>query len=402
MPFQAILLSITVLISILITQHEAIKQNMLPEVGVNNQPSESTSFTKDLSLNLSEKRIAFVKNVFGKADWLQKEAVDTLNAAKNFLGNQTRAIGSNFAATDQILRNNVDKFFENLAKEDSLPSAPPDSNRNNPDLNQFSSQNYEKSEAASGDILNMSSECVMKNFPSLTAKALLVKYLDYNLTISELNPEKRWPIASLSKLMTSVIALEKIGPDAKVTMSKKAVNTEGTAGDFKPGEIFRVYDLIKAMMVASSNNAAVALSEALGGQEFINEMQRKANDLKMHNTTYLEPTGLSFINQSTVNDLVKLVGYVAQNHPEIFLISKERKIEIVDLKSGEEREIMTVNQLAGESDFIGGKTGYIDEAGRNLIALFDINEQKVLFIVLGADNAFREVGELKKMVERCQ
>lgn len=401
MPFQAILLSITILLSVLLTQHKGTDKSVSPATSPESPSfaADFSSFTNELSRNLSERTNSFSKIVFAEADKGERKianfSLSSIKAGQEFLENQARLINSNFAAADQILKNRVNEFFENLAKENlSLPAAP--------DLNQLVSQTYEKSQggAATG-ILNVSSECILKNFGTLTAKAFIVKYLDYNPTVSELNPDKRWPIASLTKLMTSVIAKEKIDSEDRVSLSEKALNTEGRAGDFKPGEIFKAYDLVKAMLVVSSNNAAVALAEFFGEQEFVNEMQRKANDLKMYNTTYLEPTGLSFVNQSTAGDLVKLVNYIEQNHPDIFLISRQKEAELIELKSGEVRKIGTVNQFAGQPDFVGGKTGYIDEAGRNLIALFEIKGQRVLFIVLGADDAFKEIGDLKKTVQEC-
>lgn len=401
MPLQAILLSITILLSVLLTQHKGIDKSV-PQATSPSSPSfaaDLSSFTNELSRNLSERINSFSKIVFAEADRGERKIADfslaSVEAGREFTKNQTQIMSSNLSVAGQILKARINKFFENLAKENvPLPAAA--------NLNQFASQTYEKSqgEAATG-ILNTSSECLKNNFPILSAKAFIVKYLDHNLTVLELNPDKRWPIASLTKMMTSIITLEAISSEAKVNLSEKAVNTEGTAGNFKRGEMFKSYDLVKAMMVASSNNAAVALAEFLGEQEFINEMQRKANDLKMYNTTYLEPTGLSFINQSTVGDLVKLVNYIYQNHPDIFLISRQKEAELAELKSGEVRKVGTVNQFAGEVDFLGGKTGYIDEAGRNLVALFDINGQRVLFIVLGAEDAFKEVGDLKKTVQEC-
>ncbi len=401
MPLQAILLSITILLSVLLTQHKGIDKSV-PQAASPKSPSfaaDLSSFTNELSRNLSERTNSFSEIVFAEADKGEREIVDfslaSIKAGREFTKNQTQIMSSNLAVAGQILKVRINKFFENLARENlPLPAAA--------NLNQFASQTYEKSqgEAATG-ILNISSECLRKNFPTLSAKAFIVKYLDYNLTVLELNPEKRWPIASLTKLMTSVVAIEKIGPEEKVEFDEKALGAQGAAGDFKAGEVFSSLDLIKAMLISSSNKAAVALTEALGDKNFIDEMQRKANDLKMYNTTYLEPTGLSFVNQSTAGDLVKLVNYIYQNHPDIFLISRQKEAELTELKSREVRKIGTVNQFAGEVDFLGGKTGYIDEAGRNLVALFDIKGQRVLFIVLGAENAFKEVGDLKKTVQEC-
>ena len=230
---------------------------------------------------------------------------------------------------------------------------------------------------------------------SLKSRTALIKYIDYNFNLFAFNSQKRWPIASVSKLMTSVIALEKIGKEKEITISASAVATEGTTGGFKEGEIFKIEDLIKAMMVVSSNDAAVALAEEEGKENFSALMNQKAKELGMKDTYYEESTGLSFLNQSTADDLTKLAAYIYNNHPQILEISRQKQVEITELKSKKSRKLLNINRLAGQPDFIGGKTGYIDESGRNLVAFFNKDNKIILTVVLGAENAFDET---KKML----
>ncbi|MEK7549311.1 MAG: serine hydrolase, partial [Patescibacteria group bacterium] len=96
---------------------------------------------------------------------------------------------------------------------------------------------------------------------SYGAKAVLTGELD-KPALFEFNSDNHWPIASLTKLMASLIALENFPLNKEVQITEKAVSAEGQAADFKQGEIFTVRDLIKAMIVVSSNDAASALAEA--------------------------------------------------------------------------------------------------------------------------------------------
>ena len=234
-----------------------------------------------------------------------------------------------------------------------------------------------------------------KKETSLKSRTALIKYIDYNFNLFAFNSQKRWPIASVSKLMTSVITLEKIGDEKEITISAAAVSTEGTTGGFKAGEIFKAEDLIKAMMVVSSNDAAVALAENYGKENFAGMMNQKAKELGMNDTYYEESTGLSFLNQSTADDLTKLAAYIYNNHPQILEVSRQKQVEITELKSKKSRKLLNINRFAGSPDFIGGKTGYIDESGRNLVAFFSKDNQIILTVVLGAENAFDET---KKML----
>lgn len=260
--------------------------------------------------------------------------------------------------------------------------------------------NIENLSVEDGEILLNS--CNQEAPGDLTSVAVLAKYLDYNDNILGYGYDKQWPIASLTKLMTAVIALESLDQNQKVLMSEHAViSNNGTGGNFLTGETFKVKDLIRAMIIGSSNDSAVALSEALGEKDFIQKMQSKAIELNMLDTNYLDQTGLSYINQSTISDLNKLVNYVYKNHPNIFEISRQQEVQIVELKTGKTKIIKSTNHFTGKSDFLGGKTGYIDEAGRNLISIFEINNQKVLIITLGAGDAFIDTQKIKDSIKIC-
>lgn len=230
---------------------------------------------------------------------------------------------------------------------------------------------------------------------SFKAKAAVAKILGEKNQILGWDINQRWPIASLTKLMTAAIAAEKLPASQKIIFNDKIIATEGNAGGFRTGEVFLVFDLIKALMSVSSNDAAMALAEFYGYQEFINAMQLKAADLGMRNTTLFDPTGLSFLNQSTIADLEKLVNYVFSRYPEIFQISRQPKVII-----GGNRQLLNINELAGEKNFIGGKTGFTDDANGNLISLFkDSSGETILIIVLGTDDRF---GETRKLLQTTQ
>jgi D-alanyl-D-alanine carboxypeptidase (penicillin-binding protein 5/6) len=285
-----------------------------------------------------------------------------------------------------------------IIKPDSITSSLSDKDFKSLPPEEFDSQialykiNSEKTETEL--VSNNGVKCDFEKEKSLKTRTALIKYLDYNFNLFDFNSQKRWPIASVSKLMTSVIALEKLGAEKEIEIGASAVATEGTTGGFKAGEIFKVEDLIKAMMIVSSNDAAIALAEKLDKENFSALMNQKAKELGMNDTYYEEPSGLSFLNQSTANDLIKLANYIYNNHPLILEISRQKEIEITELKSKKSRKLLNIDRFAGQPDFIGGKTGYIDESGRNLIAFFNKNGKIVLTVVLGAENAFDETKKL--------
>ena len=224
--------------------------------------------------------------------------------------------------------------------------------------------------------------------PKISAQIFLVKFLNSNTTLKQLKSQNRWPIASLTKLMTALIAVEKIDLDSEIELSKKAVESEGTIGDFESGEIYKARDLLKAMLVLSSNDAAAALAESIGIDKFA--MDKRAAELGMEDTNFNDPTGLSYLNQSTANDLSKLVDYIYFHHPEIFDFTKEKTISILELGKGQTKILNSVNEFSGQPNFLGGKTGFIDESKGNLISLFNdsFGRGPILIIVLGSEDRF--------------
>lgn len=407
MRFQAIFLSLVILISLLIGGAKFSSSQSSVETAVlvasnkntetiNNQQSISI-FAKDLYSALSGKIALVGDNLTAVNKNLNQNlnvVGQNLNKAGNTIG-QNLAVASgnlnkNFSVAKESLAANIDNFFLNISKY-----TPEDSSENS--LLVSNTTLTSKTEINGLDFMGCNLNKIV-----FSGKAALAKYLDYNFNIFELNTEKRWPIASLSKLMTALVAIEKMDLDKKIMITETAVSTEGTSGEFNSGEVFKLRDLIKAMMVVSSNDAAAAIAENFGGKNFIDEMQKKAAELNMFQTTYLEPTGLSFVNQSTADDLAKLMSYIYFNHPEILEISRQKKVEMLELKSGKPRELISIDKFAGEDDFVGGKTGYIDEADHNLIALFEINGKTVLTIALGTDDSFAETQKLKDLIKTCQ
>ena len=389
MQLQAIFLILTIFVSYLILG------------GDNNQPQNKTV---DLTVNQTVVKISLKEKISDVIVGAIVIVNQTLNLTLNSLDDKADKL---VALAQEIKQ---EKLAENKEESDGKANAETikDFKRLLPE--EFDSQialyriSAEKTEAELNS--NNGTKCDLapletgsltgfEKETSLKSRTALIKYIDYNFNLFAFNSQKRWPIASVSKLMTSVIALEKIGKEKEITISASAVATEGTTGGFKEGEIFKIEDLIKAMMVVSSNDAAVALAEEEGKENFSALMNQKAKELGMKDTYYEESTGLSFLNQSTADDLTKLAAYIYNNHPQILEISRQKQVEITELKSKKSRKLLNINRLAGQPDFIGGKTGYIDESGRNLVAFFNKDNKIILTVVLGAENAFDET---KKML----
>lgn len=226
-------------------------------------------------------------------------------------------------------------------------------------------------------------------------------YPDFDFYL--LNQGGRWPLASLTKLMTAVVALEGLDWNGVVKISSVAVAAEGPAGNLEVDEEYTVLDLVKAILVVSSNDAAQAIAEFYGPEDFVAAMNKKSAALEMQETGFVDATGLSFLNQGNIEDLSKLAKYIYNQHPEILEITRQKSVKIVDLSKNKETGLLNINNFAfnDHQDFLGGKTGFTDQAGGNLLSIFNHDGKKVLVIVLGTEDRFGETEKLYNWVKEA-
>mgnify|MGYP001225586907 FL=1 len=204
------------------------------------------------------------------------------------------------------------------------------------------------------------------------------------------NIEKKLPIASLTKLVTAMVALDIYNKDDIVEISKNAVLTEGTAGDLKVNEKIKFNDLLNLLLVASSNDAATALAEKIGEDNFVNLMNEKVLIIGAENTHFCNVHGLSDCNSqySTSQDLADISYFIFQNYPEIIDIISRKEVRFISLSGYEHFELNT-NKLLGEENILGGKTGFTKEAGDCILLFLKPPENLkdiLVILLLGTDD----------------
>jgi len=223
--------------------------------------------------------------------------------------------------------------------------------------------------------------------------------------IYQKNIQEKLPIASLTKLMTAVIAIENYPLDEKITISKEAVLQEGDFGKLKVGETMSVENLLYLSLIESSNDAAYALAEKMGSinspqvgiQQFLEKMNVKAKNLGMLDTSFANPTGLNGSeNYSTSYDLAKLIKHIIFNYPQILEITSKVSAEILNEDGSLHHLALNTNELIGKiPNIIGGKTGYNEEAnGCLVLVLKNKNGDYLINIILGSPDRFTEMEKL--------
>ena len=205
------------------------------------------------------------------------------------------------------------------------------------------------------------------------------------------NENEALPPASVTKIMTLLLVMEaiedgRISPDATIPISAHAASMGGSQVFLKEGEYMSVLDLIKCTVIASANDAAVALSEYLYGSEsaFVNEMNKKAAELGMNNTVFENTTGLD----DTVTEHLTSAKDIAIMSRELIkheLILKYSSLWQDTIRGGE-FTLTNTNRLVRYYDGCNGlKTGSTDKAGYCISATAERDGTKLIAVVMGAE-----------------
>ncbi len=239
-----------------------------------------------------------------------------------------------------------------------------------------------------------------------TARAALVLDEGTGAILFEKNSDEKLSLASLTKLMTILVFLEKeIDWDKTIKLTKED-NREGGIFYARPPEEVTVKDLFNMTLVGSVNNAAVALARSTGEsqEEFIAEMNAKAESFNMPSATFVDQTGLGVENQGTARDVAKLLARALGEEKireavvqKKYVFSPEKSQKVYYVKSTDELLWSFLNEEPYK--LIGGKTGYIEEAGYNLAIEVQRSGHKIIVVVLGSDTAEDRFKEVKGLVD---
>ena len=229
---------------------------------------------------------------------------------------------------------------------------------------------------------------------SLPVKAYFL--MDYNTEkiLIEENSEKRLEVASMVKLMTTLLTIEKLEKnewslDTKLLTSDYAASMEGSQAFLDAGSEYTVDELLKSIIVASANDSCVVIAENMCGSEqnFVDKMNFRAKELGMNNTLYANSTGLPALTQySCARDIAHLLAEVYKH--DIYHKYSTIWMDKIIHKNGRETELVNTNRLIRYYPGCdSGKTGFTDEAGYCLSASASKNGMRLVSVVIGAKSS---------------
>jgi serine-type D-Ala-D-Ala carboxypeptidase (penicillin-binding protein 5/6) len=226
--------------------------------------------------------------------------------------------------------------------------------------------------------------------PVISAEAAVVMDDATKVLLYVKNPDIRFSMASTTKLMTALVALDHFKMDDVITVYSP--NNEGAKLGVIAGQKFFFRDLLYAMLLPSANDAALTIAENYPGgvAAFVSAMNEKAQHLHLINTHYSDPTGLQDDgNYTTVVDLARLTSIAMQNKI-IAEVSHTRKKVITTIDGFQSFELYNLNILLGNPEVVGGKTGYTEGAGGVLVTVKIENDRRYIVVVMRSNDRFAD------------
>jgi len=251
--------------------------------------------------------------------------------------------------------------------------------------------------------------------PEIQAKAYIVKDINSNETIISKNATTTLPIASLTKLITASVFLDTnpdfdkiityIDEDEEKNLPYLENKYESMRLIISNGDQLKIKDAFLSTLVKSTNNTAETLVRVSGlsRDDFIKKMNEKVHEWGATSTIFIEPSGLSPKNVSTVADYVIISKNALQNS-KLLEATTLKQYQFTTLKENKKFILGNSNQLLYQNFYItGGKTGYIDEVGYCLMTKIKTDKTDLIGVLLGAetrDQSFDELSDLLKYSSR--
>jgi D-alanyl-D-alanine carboxypeptidase (penicillin-binding protein 5/6) len=231
--------------------------------------------------------------------------------------------------------------------------------------------------------------------PQIKASALYMVELKSGRVLLEKDAGRRLPPASLTKIMTALVALESATIEQVVRIDRRAL-VHRSSLRFRAGDEFLLRDLLAAMLVNSANDACTAVALHISGNEdrFVSLMNERARVLGLENTRFANPCGFDAPDHySTAAELARLTDYALQV-PAISMMVRTVTREIATVDGSRHVSLHTTNDLLLDPDVTGVKTGYTSKAGRCLITSMFKDGHRLVLVGLNVQDRWEQATRL--------
>lgn len=240
-----------------------------------------------------------------------------------------------------------------------------------------------------GETTNSKEQFLIRQKPTLSVNHYTLYDPETDTVLAAMNQNEEVPIASLTKLMSMYVVSDSLNKnfiklDDKIKISKKSAKIDGSRMFVNMGSLVTVNELVDGVIITSGNDATIALSEYIGGNEesFVGIMNDYAKQLNMKHSHFMNSTGLDNTEHySSSYDVAILSSHIINDYPNDFYRYKQKYFTYNNIKQHNR------NKLLWQSDKIDGlKTGFTSKAGYCLAATSNDDNNRLIAIVLGAKN----------------
>lgn len=241
------------------------------------------------------------------------------------------------------------------------------------------------------------------NVLDLKAKSAVLMDGASGKILNEKNSHEKLPIASVTKVMSMLLVMEavdsgKLSFEDKVSVSDYAAGMGGSQAYLEAGEEFTVTEMMKALAIHSSNDVTVSLAEKVSGSEesFVADMNRKAAELGMKDTQFLDCTGLNDGGYSSAHDVAIMSRELVMKHPKVLKFTGTWQDTF---RNGTFKLDNTNKLIRFYANTDGLKTGFTNKAGFNLTATTSRNNLRLIAVVLGEPDSNTRFAEARKLLD---
>lgn len=227
----------------------------------------------------------------------------------------------------------------------------------------------------------------------LSAQSAVLIDADSGLVLYEQKADVPLPMASTTKIMTALCAVDLADVDTLITVDRRAVGVEGSSIYLKEGEQLPLLDLLYALLLASANDAAAAIAIGTAGsiEAFAAYMNQKADDLGLTNTSFENPHGLDAEEHYTTAHDLALIARQLLRHPLLKTIVSTKKICLSPTNLCDGRVLVNHNKLLRTYEgAIGVKTGYTKRSGRCLVSAAEQDGLTLIAVTLNAPDDWQD------------
>ncbi len=233
--------------------------------------------------------------------------------------------------------------------------------------------------------------------PSCSARSAILIEKTTGRVLYAKNPDEKLPMASTTKIMTAICAIERENAERIVEISERASGVEGSSMYLETGEKMTVKELVYGLMLSSGNDAAVAIAESIAGEvdAFVDIMNKKAAEIGMASTHFMNPNGLPDDGHySTARDMAKITAY-ALSDPVFAEVVSTKSYKITGEGKAYPRTLTNHNKLLKMYDgCVGVKTGFTKVAGRCLVSAATRDGMTLIAVTLNAPNDWQDHTEM--------